>query len=114
MEWLLPWNWHLDESMLAGMLGGAVLGIGRLLMSLHALSTHHEDNPKYKRLIGMNLLATLLFALVGASMSWALTGRAGDFIQGLTGILMLVILAGKLMPANTEALLNAPLGRRHD
>ena len=34
MEWYLPWTWNLDESTFAGMMGGLILGVCRLLLSL--------------------------------------------------------------------------------
>jgi uncharacterized membrane protein len=111
LEWLFPWTWNLDEAMLSGMLGGSILGLCRLLLSLHVVSSQHPDNPRYKQVVGSHAVAMVLFASIGAAVSWAFQGRAGDFLTGVSAVVMMTLIAGKLMQSNAEAALNAPAGR---
>lgn len=110
MEWYLPWTWNLDESTFAGMMGGLILGVCRLLLSLGVVARHHQPLRRYWPILAGHLTATLLFGFIGGTVAWALQGKAGDFISGVTALVTIVVIGGKMMPADTEDIMNTPAG----
>lgn len=111
MEWYLPWTWGLDESTWAGVLGGAILGLCRLMLSLGVVAGHHQPMKRYLKILAGHLVATLLFSIIGGTVAWAFQGKAGDFLTGVTALITIVVLGGKLMPSDTQDILHAPAGR---
>jgi hypothetical protein len=85
------------DSLVAGALGGFCLGIGRLVVTIVGQSLHHPHAARFGQLVASHILVALVFALLGGAVSWALTGRAGDFMQGVTALSTLILLAGGLV-----------------
>ncbi|PNI09432.1 hypothetical protein CXX84_03980 [Arthrobacter sp. AFG7.2] len=91
----IQWN----EAFLQGALGGSVLGLGRLIVTI--IGMDHESHPtKYGQLIASHILAAVLFGLLGGVMAFAFEGRAGSFMQGISAMALLGILAGTMLPVS--------------
>ncbi|MUK01621.1 hypothetical protein GM708_06580 [Vibrio cholerae] len=82
------------ELILAGGAGGAVVGVGRLLYLLHDITS---DTPRYGQAVVVQLVATVILAVLGAAFAYFLDGKSGAFIQGITALSMLLLLGGNLL-----------------
>ncbi|MDQ0618253.1 hypothetical protein [Arthrobacter globiformis] len=95
-------DFMLTETWLQGMLGGATLGAGRLLINFVRLN-HARTETKYVRFFLAHIIAGIFFSILGGAFAWGMEGRAGNFTAGISAMLLLSLLAGKLMPEFTEA-----------
>lgn len=91
----------LTEAWLQGALGGACLALGRLILTFISLD-HSQPNLKYGRLILAHFVAGILFALLGAAVSWGFEGKAGNFMQGISAMAVLALLAGNMLPDHSQ------------
>lgn len=91
----------LSEAWLQGAMGGGALGLGRMIMTLIQMD-HSAGNNKYLRLITSHLVAAVLFALLGAVMSFSFEGKAGNVMQAISGMALLAILAGNMLPSHNS------------
>ncbi|KIA73404.1 hypothetical protein ANMWB30_23310 [Arthrobacter sp. MWB30] len=114
MHWWMFWEWRFDDPTVAGMLGGLTLGLGRLAMSLRVVANSNDPNKRWWNVIVGNLAATTLYMALGGLVSWGFQGRTGDFIAGLTALVTIVVISDKLMPSDSEAVMNLPLGLGDD
>lgn len=94
MWWEQPW-W--DPAIFPGMVGGAMLGLGRTLFTLTRTVGLDSPLPRYGRLFISQGVVTVMFAILGGVFAWAFSGKSGDFISGITALSLLAILAEKLM-----------------
>ncbi|RDV08692.1 hypothetical protein DXK94_17430 [Arthrobacter sp. RT-1] len=88
----IQWN----EAFLHGALGGCVLGLGRLILTLIGLD-HLNHQTKYGQLFASHILAAILFGLLGGVMAFAFEGKAGNFMQGISSMALLGVLAGTVL-----------------
>jgi hypothetical protein len=89
----IQWN----EAFLQGALGGGVLGLGRLILTIIGMD-HANHQTKYGQLFASHILAAVLFGLLGGVMAFAFEGKAGNFMQGISAMALLGILAGTMLP----------------
>lgn len=64
---------------------------------------HSSPNNRYGRFVLTHVIAALLFALLGAIMSFSFEGKAGNVMQGITGMALLALLAGNMLPSHNTA-----------
>lgn len=80
---------------LNGAAGGAVLAGVVCFMTLNDLVRSHERRDrKMGQFVAAQLVSITLLAAIGGTTSWAFTGRAGDFITGLTALGFVLLIAG--------------------
>lgn len=96
MDQLFGWiQWN--QAFLEGGIGGALLGFGRLILTIGQIS-HARSEKKYLQFIGINVISISLFALIGGIMTYATEGRAGNIFSGIAALALLSLLAGDLVP----------------
>lgn len=100
-------DFMLSEAFLQGAMGGGTLGLGRMIVTLIQMD-HTNSNNKYWRFLVSHVLAAVLFALLGAVMSFSFEGKAGNVMQGISGMALLALLAGNMLPSH-----NAPTAPSH-
>lgn len=100
-------SFMLSEAWLQGALGGGSLALGRLILTFITLD-HSAPNTKYGRFILAHIVAGILFALLGAAVSWGFEGRAGNFMQGVSAMAVLALLAGNMLPDHKPPALSTP------
>ncbi|WP_142120662.1 hypothetical protein [Arthrobacter sp. SLBN-122] len=98
----MNFDFMLTEAWLQGALGGACLALGRLILTFISLD-HSQPNLKYGRFILAHFVAGILFALLGAAVSWGFEGKAGNFMQGISAMAVLALLAGNMLPDHNPA-----------
>lgn len=86
---------QIEEALIAGVAGGMCLGLFRLITSLVARTRDHEMVGRYKDLIWSHVALIFVFGVLGGVCSWAFSGRAGDFVQGLTALATITLFAGE-------------------
>lgn len=74
----------------AGAAGGFVLGLVRLIMTMAGLSSGQNAGQA----IGAHVLLAFMLALVGGTVAYFTSGIAGSFITGVTGLALILLLAG--------------------
>lgn len=92
----------LSEAWLQGAMGGGALGLGRMIVTLIQMN-HTNPNNRYGRFVVTHLIAALLFALLGAVMSFSFEGKAGNVMQGISGMALLALLAGNMLPSHNAS-----------
>lgn len=97
MNW--DFSFMLTEAWLQGALGGAVLGLGRMILTFIHMD-HSNPNTKYWRFFLAHIVAAFLFAALGAAVSWGFEGKAGNFMQGISAMAVLALLGGSMLPSH--------------
>lgn len=85
---------QIDETLIAGALGGAFLGLFRLAITLVSRWKDSDHVPRYGSLVGSHFLLAAVYAVIGGGVAWAMAGRAGDFLQGLSALALIALFAG--------------------
>lgn len=101
--------WWTDEmtTAVSGMAGGAALILGLLAVNLIALAASHPEEPKVGRVFAVHLIALPIFATIGGLTAYYFAGKTGDFLQGLTALALLTVMASGLIPALVEGTAHA-------
>ena len=86
---------EIDEALIAGVAGGMSLGLFRLIISLVARTRDPGIVGRYKDLVWSHIALMFVFGILGGVCSWAFSGRAGDFVQGLTALATITLFAGE-------------------
>lgn len=86
---------QIEEALIAGVAGGMCLGLFRLIISLAARIRDPGMVARYKDLVWSHVVLIFIFGVLGGVCSWAFSGRAGDFVQGLTALATITLFAGE-------------------
>lgn len=78
----------------AGAAGGLVLGLAVFLMNLVENLRSQTPDLRTGQLVLTHVGVTVLLAGIGGVCAHFLTGQAGDFLQGVTAVGFLLLLAG--------------------
>lgn len=84
----------LTTAAAAGAAGGLVLGLAVLLMNLVENLRSRPPDLHTGQLVLTHLVVTVLLAGIGGVCAHFLSGQAGDFLQGVTAVGFLLLLAG--------------------
>jgi hypothetical protein len=89
---------QLDESFFAGASGGGLL-IGALFaVNCLAMIAREAQTPAILRTFLVHVIAAPVFALLGGTTAYFMSGRTGDFFQGLTWLALVTVMAGGIIP----------------
>ncbi|MFK0005087.1 hypothetical protein [Paenarthrobacter sp. NPDC090522] len=97
----MNFDFLLSQAWLEGMLGGAALGLARLVLTFIGLA-HGSTETHYGRLFLSHVVAAIFFSILGGAVAWGMEGRAGNFTAGIGAMLLLSLFAGKYMSEQND------------
>ena len=84
----------LASAAVAGAAGGLVLGLAVLLLNLVENQRREVQQHRTGQLVSTHLVVAVLLTAIGGACAHFLSGQAGDFLQGVTAVGFLLLIAG--------------------